>query len=197
MLLYYQNQVWLPTVYKIQQKQSYFDYISPSCDLDTNILNLYCDSNFERNNPVLPQDTLAYEVVLPNQVWLQMDQQFRRYSKKQSYFDYISPCCDLDIEKSNQFFLFDTLPHDNTPQYQVWLKTVEWFRRYRADTIGQTDRTTDGRSEPNIPPTPVFIREGIITTERSLNWPSLKVKLNQQTCSNGNLRTDAHVTPYL
>ena len=51
---------------------------------------------------------------------------------KQSYFHHISSHYDLDIEDSEQIFLHDTLPHDNTPPYQVWLKKkiVEWFRRY-------------------------------------------------------------------
>ena len=41
----------------------------------TNILNLHCDLDLERSNPIFSQDTLWY------QVWLQTDQQFRRYSK--------------------------------------------------------------------------------------------------------------------
>ena len=60
--------------------------------------------NLERSNPIFPQDTLAYDAVLTNQVWLQMDQQFRRYSKNKSYFDYVSPRCDLDIEDSELIF---------------------------------------------------------------------------------------------
>ena len=50
-----------------------------------------------------PQDTPAYDAELSNQVWLQMDQQFSRYGKK-SYFDYVNPHCDLDIEDSEPFF---------------------------------------------------------------------------------------------
>ena len=47
----------------------------------TCILNLHCDLDLECSNPIFPQDTLAYDAVPPNQVWLQTDQQFRRYSK--------------------------------------------------------------------------------------------------------------------
>ena len=47
----------------------------------TDILNLCCDLDLERSNPIFPQDTQAYDAVLSNQAWLQMDQQFRRYSK--------------------------------------------------------------------------------------------------------------------
>ena len=46
----------------------------------TNILNFCCDLDLECSSPIFPQNTPAY-VVLLNQVWLQMDQQFRRYSK--------------------------------------------------------------------------------------------------------------------
>ena len=85
----------------------------------TNILNLHCDHNLEcSNHAVLPQVTLAYDVVLSNQVWLQMDQNSADIAKivifsskvkqKLSFFGYISPCCGLDIEDS-QPILFMTL----------------------------------------------------------------------------------------
>ena len=77
----------------------------------TDILNLCCDIDLECSNPIFPQDTPAYDVVLSNHVWLQTNQQFRRYNRK-SYFDYISPCCDLDIEHSEPIFLHDTLAYD-------------------------------------------------------------------------------------
>ena len=47
----------------------------------TNIINLHCDLDLECSNPMFPQDTLAYDAVPSNQVWLQTDQQFRRYCK--------------------------------------------------------------------------------------------------------------------
>ena len=47
----------------------------------TNILNLRCDLDFEISSPVFPQDTQACDAVLLNQVWLQTDQQFKRYTK--------------------------------------------------------------------------------------------------------------------
>ena len=40
-----------------------------------------CDFDLERSNLIFAQDTPAYDDVLSNQVWLQMDQQFGRYSK--------------------------------------------------------------------------------------------------------------------
>ena len=42
------------------------------------IFNLQCDLDLERSNPIFPQDTLAYNVVLSNRFWLQTDQQFGR-----------------------------------------------------------------------------------------------------------------------
>ena len=39
----------------------------------TNILNLCCDLALVRSNPIFPQDTLAYDAVLQNQIWLQMN----------------------------------------------------------------------------------------------------------------------------
>ena len=39
----------------------------------TDILNLFCDLDTESSNPIFPQNTLAYNAVLQNQVWLQTD----------------------------------------------------------------------------------------------------------------------------
>ena len=62
-------------------------------------------------------------------------------------FCHISPHCDLDIDdREPVFFLSDNLPPDNTPQYQVWFKMVERFRRYCSDKIGHVDRMTDGQT---------------------------------------------------
>ena len=44
----------------------------------TDILNLCCDLGLECSNHIFQQDTLGYDAVLANQVWLQTDQQFRR-----------------------------------------------------------------------------------------------------------------------
>ena len=69
--------------------------------------------------PFFPQDPPVYDAVLSIQVWLQTDQQFRTYGKKYSYFDYISPRYDFDIQDSEPIFLHDTSPRDDTPPYQV------------------------------------------------------------------------------
>ena len=45
----------------------------------TDILNLRCD--LEHSNPNFSQDTPTYDAVLSNQVWLQTDQQLRRYNR--------------------------------------------------------------------------------------------------------------------
>ena len=37
-----------------------------------------------------------------------------------SYFDHMSPCCDLDLENSKLIFLHDTPVHNNASQYHVW-----------------------------------------------------------------------------
>ena len=47
----------------------------------TDIFNLRCDLDLERSDPIFPQDTMAYNAVLSNRIWLQTDQQFRRYSR--------------------------------------------------------------------------------------------------------------------
>ena len=59
--------------------------ISPG-QIFTDIFNLRCDLDLECSNPICPQDTLAYNVVLPNRVWMQPDQQFGRYSRNSHIF---------------------------------------------------------------------------------------------------------------
>ena len=76
----------------------------------------------------------------------------------------MSPHCDLDIEDSEPIFLHDTPPHGNTPQNQVWLKTVRQFRRYCLDKLEHTDRRIDGQSDSNI-------REGITKIATNHNTP--------------------------
>ena len=70
------------------------------------------------------QDTLAYDDVSSDQVWLLKNEQFRRHGTKESYFDHMKPRCDLDLEDSNkqtnkQKFCM-TLAHDAASPYQIW-----------------------------------------------------------------------------
>ena len=58
-----------------------------------NILTLCCDLDPECSNPFFffSQDVLAYNDVSSDQVWLLMNQQLRKYSRK-SYFNHMRPC---------------------------------------------------------------------------------------------------------
>ena len=50
-----------------------------------NILTLHCDFDLECSNPLLffsSQDTLAYDDVSSDQVWLPRNQQLKKYSRK-------------------------------------------------------------------------------------------------------------------
>ena len=40
----------------------------------TDILNLRCELDLKHSNPIFQQDSLAYDAVLSNQVWMQTDQ---------------------------------------------------------------------------------------------------------------------------
>ena len=56
--------------------------------------------------------------------------------------DYVNPHCDLNLEVSTPLFPRGTPSHDDAPPYQIWLQTVEGFRRYCLDKIlthGQTE----------------------------------------------------------
>ena len=73
----------------------------------TDILNLCCDLHLQCNNHIFLWSSLAYDVILSNQVWLKTDQWFQRNSRN-SLLDYINPCCDLDTEDSEPIFVHDT-----------------------------------------------------------------------------------------
>ena len=64
--------------------------------------------------------TLVYNDLPSNLVWLQ---RIRRYSKNNSFFDYISPHCDLDPEDNNPFPR-PTPAHDDAVPLQVWLNRM-------------------------------------------------------------------------
>ena len=75
-------------------------------------MNLCCDLDLERNNPIFAKDTPAYDVVLSNQVWLQTDQQFRRFSRN-SHISIISALpVTLTLKTAPNYFQYDTLAHD-------------------------------------------------------------------------------------
>ena len=48
--------------------------------INIDILTLRCD--LDCNNPIFPQDALAYDNLSSDQVWLPKNQQFRRYSSQ-------------------------------------------------------------------------------------------------------------------
>ena len=48
-------------------------------------------------------------------------------------FDQMSPNCDPELEDSKPIFLHDTLAHDISSPYQVWLQKVPQLRRYHSD----------------------------------------------------------------
>ena len=50
--------------------------------INIDILTLRCDLDLEGNNPLFPQDALAYNNLSSDQVWLPKNQQFRRYSSQ-------------------------------------------------------------------------------------------------------------------
>ena len=64
-------------------------------------------------------------------MYVQKDQQFRRYSK--NCHDHMYPCCDRDLENWKPTFLHDTLAHNAALPYQVWYQDDMWFRRNQPD----------------------------------------------------------------
>ena len=58
--------------------------------ININILTLVCDLDLECNNPIFPQDALAYDNLSTDQVWLPKSQQFRRYSSQSNILIIVS-----------------------------------------------------------------------------------------------------------
>ena len=65
------------TIPSLARKCSAFQTISSTQTL-TSIFNLCCDLDLEHSHPIFPQNTPVYDAVLSIQLWLQIDQQFRR-----------------------------------------------------------------------------------------------------------------------
>ena len=102
-----------------QQKQSYFDYMGPHCDLNledskpifgmsaslyqfwtfaVTLINLRCDLEVEHRNPIFALDIPPCDDLPPTK--LQKNHQFRRCSR-QSYCDHPSAHSERDLEDSN------------------------------------------------------------------------------------------------
>ncbi len=82
-------------------------------------LILGCDLDLEGNNPLFPQDALAYDNLSSDQVGCQ------RISSSEDIvvrviIDNMSPRCDLDLEDSKQFLFRMTLAHSAASPYHVW-----------------------------------------------------------------------------
>ena len=111
-----------------------------------------CDLDLQPSNPIFQQDTLAYDAVLANQVWLQMDPQFRRYSKNSHILIIYVLAVTLTLKIVNQFFcMTHHLIHCHTKFSIKNKKTMdEPFRRYWADTIGNMEKISSGQTFTDI-----------------------------------------------
>ena len=74
----------------------------------------------KQSNPIFSQNNPPYDDVPSNQLWLQKDQQFRKYIKKVIFWLYY-PNCDLDLEDSKPIFFKDNMAPNDASPCQVWL----------------------------------------------------------------------------
>ena len=70
----------------------------------TDILNLRCDLDLQRSSPIFQKNTLAYDAVLSKKIWLQTNQQFRRYSRNNHILIIKALTVTLTLNTVNQFF---------------------------------------------------------------------------------------------
>ena len=66
-------------------------------------LILGCDLDLEGNNPLFPQDALAYDNLSLDQVWLPKNQQFRRYSSQSNVLIIWALAVTLTLKTANNF----------------------------------------------------------------------------------------------
>jgi len=86
---------------------------------------------------------------------------------------YLTFNCYLDLELTHGQHGFWTFPCWGEHFSQVWRKSFNWYRIYRADTIMETDGRTDGKtrqSESIIATPPPFCNGGIITTSTLIEY---------------------------
>ena len=70
--------------------------------INIDILTVRCDLDLECNNPVFPQDALAYNNLSSDQVWLPKNQQFRRYSSQSNILIW-ALAVTLTLKTANNF----------------------------------------------------------------------------------------------
>ena len=87
---------------------------------NTYIRTLHCDLDLDCSSPIFSQDTVAYDDVSSDQVWLPKNQQFRRYSRKSHTLIICALTVTLILTIANNFFAQDTLAHNAVSSYQVW-----------------------------------------------------------------------------
>ena len=71
--------------------------------INIDILTLRCDLDLEGNNPLFPQDALAYNNISSDQVWLLKNQQFRRYSSQSNVLIIWALAVTLTLKTANNF----------------------------------------------------------------------------------------------
>ena len=71
--------------------------------INIDILTLRSDHDFEGNNPLFPQDALAYDNLSSDKVWLPKNQQFRRYSSQSNILIIWALAVTLTLKTANNF----------------------------------------------------------------------------------------------
>ena len=85
------------------------------------------------SNPIFVHDTLAHDVALPYQIWLQRVQRLRRYCLDEHSLEFWTFSVTLPLpwpQQTNPIFSQDNPPHDDVPSSQVYLQKDQQFRWY-------------------------------------------------------------------
>ena len=91
------------TIPGLVTKCSVVQKISPGQTF-TDFFNLRCDLDLEGGNAISPQDAPAYDSLLSNQVWLQTNQQSRRYNRNSHILIIQAVAVILTLDTVNKYF---------------------------------------------------------------------------------------------
>ena len=73
---------------------------------------------------LLPNFGLWWSPIKPGSSWIAKE---ILVQKIQSYFDYLNPHCDIDVEGRSPIILHYITPYSDAPPNQIWLQKAEQF----------------------------------------------------------------------
>ena len=100
----------------------------------------------------------------------------------------MSPHYDLDLEDGKPMFLFETLAHDDTSPYQVWLQKVRQLRR-----CGQEENSIKFWTFAVTFTLSIAQQSNLFTRQASLWWCAINPKFGCKRISSSEGVAESHI----